>query len=872
MRQHLLHGPVLFSGGLLAFALVVACGHSPATGPAGSNGGTPSSNTGGSGSGLTTSSGGSTNPGAGGTPSSGGTSTSTGGDGEVIHNGGSSPTAGGAGGPAGGDTTMPAGGRMSCMSGVLPTEQTRPGYTTPRPAEVTDLLGKMSRTDKFKQMYGIAYSPPVDYRDIERSLDSDVITSVGKSVLGYRYRDAGRGVNLAAGQDNRPEGDDFSTVFPAQSTRAASWDPDLEFTLGEAMGEETMSSKNNMLLAPCMNIIRHPYWGRTQETYSEDMFHVGRMASGLTAGIQQHVVACAKHFAANNVENNRANQNAVMNEQTLREVYAPHFDMVVREGGVGCIMASYNLINGVKNTQNKHLLSDILKAPVDKGGMGFRGLVLTDWWAMPGDQMPLDTAKAGDQTAEAVKAGLDVEVPWALHFSQLGAVVDSGKLTEQDINESAGRVLEQKARFGSLYKEDGKWGLGTSVTTLNGSSITNNDSHLALAEEAEIKSAVLLSNGAPGAPVLPIKTAKTIAVVGLDLPVTVSSQTELPKSGATMHFATDVNLGDRGSSRVNADPAKSIGPFAGIQAAAMAHGMTVTSGNSAAAAKDADFIVAVVGLTAGDEGEEYSLDSHGDRKSLDLPGGQAQFVNDVLALNKPTAIIVDAGSIVNLPWLSHANKNQATIWAGYGGQRQGAAFGKLLLGDRNFSGKMPMAWPTQADLPPFTEGATSTTMGYFFGYRYYDNKKAMGQPVQLVFPFGHGLSYTTFAYQKPEVPCGDVSKDAVIEVKVAVSNTGPVEGDEIVMLFVSGPPKAATIKGDRAVKELKGFKKINLKAMGTEGDAKRVTIPLRIQDLRHWEGDASGSWVIDEGTYTIMVGPSGDDADLTQKETFTVHG
>jgi beta-glucosidase len=394
--------------------------------------------------------------------------------------------------------------------------------------------------------------------------------------------------------------------------------------------------------------------------------------------------------------------------------------------------------------------------------------------------------------------------------------------------------------------------------------------HLALAEEAAIKSSVLLKNGPAGMPTLPIKQT-SIAVVGLDVPVTVGSGTEPPPSGTTLSHATHVNLGDRGSSRVNDDPAQSIGPCKGFQDAAAAKGLTVTCGNSAAAAGSAEFIVVMVGLTAGDEGEEYSLASRGDRRSLDLPAMQNEFVNSVLDLGKPTAIIIQAGSIVNVPWLGHMNQNQATIWAGYAGQRSGPAFAKLLLGDANFSGKMPMAWPKQEDLPPFTTAAESTEMGYFFGYRLYDKLKADGTPKELVFPFGHGLSYTTFEYLGIDVPCADVTKDGVIDVKVTVSNAGAVAGDEVVLLFVKGPPKAAGVTGERPVKELKGFRRVNLAAKGTEGDTKIITIPLKIEDLRHWEGDAAtGKWVIDDGDYTLMVGPSGDDAALTQMQTIKV--
>jgi beta-glucosidase-like glycosyl hydrolase len=294
--------------------------------------------------------------------------------------------------------------------------------------------------------------PPAQ-QDIERSPDVDV-SGVG-TIRGYRYRDAGRGVNLDAGQDNRPDdGNNFATAFPAPSLRAASWDLDLERRIGAAIGDETVASKNNMLLAPCMNIVRHPYWGRTQETYGEDTYHVGRMATAFTVGLQEYVVGCAKHYAANNIEKGRSTQNAVLTEQTLREIYGRHFEMIVQDGGMGCIMAAYNLVNGIKSTQSEHLIRDILKGPVEDGGFGFEGLVLTDWWAMPGDQNVPDATTAQNVTIEAVNAGTDIEVPWTLHYTEETLANADPQLVE----DGARRVLTQKYRFGSALDSD-PWGL-----------------------------------------------------------------------------------------------------------------------------------------------------------------------------------------------------------------------------------------------------------------------------------------------------------------------------------------------------------------------------------------------------------------------------
>jgi len=769
--------------------------------------------------------------------------------------------------------------QFSCTT--VASQQFDKDYMAPysEPANTTDLvestLKAMDPAGKASQMIGIPVGG-MDYFDIERSPDVTV-AGLGTIIRGYNYRDAGRGVNLDAGQPNNrmSDGKDYATVFPAASIRAASWDMALEKKVGEASGDETAASQNNMLLAPCMNIIRHPYWGRTQETYGEDSYHIGRMATAYTVGLQEYVTGCAKHFAANNVEKNRSSQDARMNEQTLREIYSRHFEMVVQDGGVGCIMASYNKINGVKNTENKHLLRDILKAPIAQGGMGYQGLVISDWWAMPGDQnVPADTSIAQSVTNDSVNAGLDIEVPWTLHYS----TATLGNADQTLVEDSARRVLRQKYRFKTATTADG-WSIKPPVSVLTGASIDNKD-HQALAEEMEIHSAVLLQNGTTDAPVLPLGAdAKSIAVLGPDEDFSLVSSS-VPKScvGApqrgpcTYHFATDPSLGDRGSARVNGDPATTIGPFAGIQTVAGAS-RTVTSGNSAAAAASADTIVVVVGYTPGDEGEEYAIQAGGDRSTLNLPQGQNEFVASVLDLMKPTVILVESGSIVNLPWLSHANKKQATVWAGYGGHRAGAALGHLIFGDANFSGKMPLAWPTQAELDkvPFKSGELGTDMGYFFGYREYDRRKAAGENPAMIFPFGHGLSYSKFTYSNLVVPCQteQAAKEAVLDITVDIENTSAKDGEEVAMLFVKPPAKPAGITGDRPVKELKSFAKIPVKA----GMKATAHLPLRIRDLRRWEGPESGKWVTDSGVYTILVGKDADDAETSPTMgTLTIKG
>jgi len=806
-------------------------------------------------------------------------------EGIVPSSGSGNSTSGGGGGSVT-NCAPPAGPQYDCTAPA--SQQFDPGsmkaYCVPDDvaAEVKQVLQSMSPAEKAQQMMGIDGTAR-DYRDIERS--PDVTMSGGTTIRGYRYRDAGHGVNLDAGQDNRDDTkENYSTVFPTASLRAASWDLDLEKRVGRAIGDETAASKNNMLLAPCMNIIRHPYWGRTQETYSEDTYHTGRMATAFTVGLQEFVVGCAKHFAANNIEKGRALQNALMDEQTLREMYGRHFEMVIRDGAMGCIMASYNSVNGTKATQNEHLLRRVLKAPLEEGGMGFDGLVLTDWWAMPGDQNVPDAGLAQSITTEAVKAGTDIEVPWTLHYR----VETLANADQSLVNDAARRVLTQKFLFNTA-KGDDPWGLKTPTSVLkDDGSLEPNLAHEELAKETAVRSAVLLNNGLGGTPVLPF-TQASIAVVGPLQEFSLISSS-VPKScgfdednvgqgmtnpnprKCTFNYATDPALGDRGSSRVNGDPLRSYGPFKGIQTVA-ADAATVTKGNAATDVGDAEAIVVVVGYTPADEGEEYAIAGGGDRASLDLPEGQNAFVESVLALMKPTVIVIESGSIVNLPWLGHANQNQATVWAGYPGQMGGLALGELILGKANFSGKMPMAWVADdLQLQAFKDDESVTNMGYFFGYREFDRRKYVdnGQ-VNLLYPFGHGMSYSTFTYKNLTMPCtGAVSKDAIFKVTVDIENASTVDGDEVAMLFIKPPPKPDGRTGARPWKELKSFARVPVAA----GATVTAELPVRVQDLRRWEGGADGNWVIDSGEYTVVVAKDAEAAEAADalKGTFTVTG
>jgi beta-glucosidase len=235
--------------------------------------------------------------------------------------------------------------------------------------------------------------------------------------------------------------------------------------------------------------------------------------------------------------------------------------------------------------------------------------------------------------------------------------------------------------------------------------------------------------------------------------------------------------------------------------------------------------------------------------------------------------MIQTGSIVNMPWLSHSNTKQATIWAGYPGNYGALGIGQLIFGQANFSGKMPMAWPTQAelDLVSFKDTETVTNMGYFFGYREYDRRHYVGgAPVNMVFPFGHGLSYATFEYSNVMVPCPSATQDGIINVTVDITNTSTEwAGDEVAMLFVKPPLNPVGVTGERPWKELKSFARVTVPV----GETVTASLPLRVRDLRRWEGGADGRWVIDSGEYTILVGKNAEDAENNAlARTVTIQG
>jgi beta-glucosidase len=603
-----------------------------------------------------------------------------------------------------------------------------------------------------------------------------------------------------------------STCFPVSMARGASFDPDLERRIGEAMGVEIRAQGRTLSGAVCINLLRHPAWGRAQETYGEDPHLVGEMGAALAEGIQAHnVVATVKHFALNSIENARFKVDVIVDERTLREVYLPHFKRVL-DAGCATVMSAYNKINGEYCGQNRYLLTDILR-----GEWGFDGFVHSDWIR-------------GVYKVYGAAAGLDVENPEPLVFGDaLTRAVEEGQVEPQVIDQACRRILSVQYRMACA--EDPLAEYTPDLVAC--------DTHLALAHEAACKGAVLLKNDG----LLPLdrRAVKRLAVLG--------------------RLADLVNTGDGGSSRVS--PPYVITPLAGLRAAmGNDHGGEVVTGDeadiaaAAVAAGSSDACVVVVGYTARDEGEFISGDVSlsetdaarrraergGDRVSLRLPDDQVALIRAAVAANPRTVVVMVAGSAVIVSeWDGVA---PAILQSFYNGMEGGRALADLLFGVVSPSGKLPFTVPSdESHLPFFDKDADSIVYGPLHGYTLLEDQ---GQAA--AYPFGFGLSYSSFGYRGLKVRLAAET----IEVEVAVRNEGGVTADEVAQAYVGFPGTLAT----RPHKLLKAFKRVSL----APGEMRIVRLSIPFQSLKWWDPSIR-DWRMEPGLHTVYVGGSSRDAE-----------
>jgi beta-glucosidase len=603
-----------------------------------------------------------------------------------------------------------------------------------------------------------------------------------------------------------------ATCFPTASALGSSWDPDLAREVGAALGAEARAQGIAVVLGPGVNIKRSPLCGRNFEYLSEDPHLAGRMAAAVVAGLQsQQVGGCVKHFAANNQETDRMRVSADVDERTLREIYFPAFEHVVTVARPWLVMCAYNKLNGTYASQHRWLLTEVLR-----GEWGFDGLVVSDWGAVH------------DRVA-ALAAGLDLEMPPNLGVSDRAIIdaVAAGDLAETVLDQAAGRVLRlvQRARQ--------RKPAALEVT-----------GHHALARRAAAQSMVLLKNDGvlplPGAPGL------TVAVIG-----ELARTPRFQGAGSSQVSPTRVD--------VPVDELAAALPAATLRFAA-GYG---TSGDDAdsdpelaavavRAATGADVAVVFLGLPPGAESEGF------DRSHIDLPEAQARLVAELASAVPQTpvvAVLCNGAAVRTSTW---DNTAAAVLECWLAGQAMGGAVADVLTGVVSPSGRLAETIPVRlADCPsqlnfPGEEGRVRYGEGVFVGYRGYD---ATDRPV--AYPFGHGLTYTSFSYRDLRVTqAGSADAgDLAITVRCVVGNTGGRSGREVVQVYV-GDPSAAVARPPR---ELKAFAKVSLEP----GAEQEVTFGLTARDLSYWSA-LHRRWVLEPGEFQIAVGASSRDIRLTQ--------
>ncbi len=680
-------------------------------------------------------------------------------------------------------------GLLAALAGVIAScgddSETGPPPSPPRfgAATVEELLAEMTLEEKVDQMHGLGLAT------VGEGLWSTV-PNERLAIPALKMVDGPRGVRAGS-----------ATAFPVGMARGATWDPALERRVGEAIGREAAAKGASVILAPTINILRHPAWGRAQETYGEDTVHIGELGVAFIEGAQEHVLASVKHFAANSIEDTRFEVDVAIDERSLREIYLPHFRRAVVDAHVGSVMSAYNSVNGSFCSENAVLLRDILKRE-----WAFDGFVESDW------------VFGVQSTAAAARAGLDIEMPAGSFFGlSLADAVRNGDVDEAVIDEAVTRILRKKIELGK--KLDPPLDPGA----------VESDEHVALAREVATRAMVLLKNEPDvetGVPPLPLPAAAgSIVVVG--------------------GLATVANLGDTGSSNVT--PTQAVTPLQGIETRAGARSVVHISGPTLSAADlttlaAADVTIVIVGLTTEEEGEG-AISEGGDRETLGLPPEQDALIASVAAAAPKTIVVLEGGSaIVVRPWVDDVD---ALLMAWYPGMQGGNAIADVLFGDAAPGGRLPISFPrSAADLPAFDHTSPAVTYGFLHGYRYLDTNATEPE-----FPFGFGLSYTTFSYGGLEVDVTPAS-DGEIHVSLNVTNDGDREGDEVVQLYV----RVDDSSYQRAPRDLRGFARVHLAA----GETRPVAITLRKSDLAVYDVDV-GSWVVEPATYTFEVAASSRD-------------
>lgn len=591
-----------------------------------------------------------------------------------------------------------------------------------------------------------------------------------------------------------------AVCFPAACATAASFDKALLTRMGEAIGESCQHERLSVVLGPAVNIKRSPLCGRNFEYFSEDPYLTGEIAAAYIKGVQsKNVGTSIKHFAANNQEHRRMSSSSDVDERTLREIYFPGFEIPVKQAKPWTVMCSYNRLNGVYASENPWLLTDVLRKE-----WGFDGYVMSDWGAV------------SDRVA-GVAAGLDLEMPasFGVNDRKLVKAVREGRLDESALDLACERILSIVFRYVENAKPDTPW---------------DKEAQHLLSAEIAAECMVLLKNEDD---ILPLNKRDAVAFIG--------------------EFAKKPRYQGGGSSHIHSFKTTGALEAAEGMKVSYAQGYDVKSdtatdaiiAEAVAAAKSAKVAVVFAGLPDSYESEGY------DRSHMRMPDCQVKLIEAVADANPNTVVVLHNGSPVEMPWLP---KVKAVLEAYLGGQAVGLATVRVLYGDANPSGHLAETFPVKLSDNPsylFYGGelrGTEYREGVFVGYRYYDKKQ-----MDVLFPFGHGLSYTSFEYSDLRLSADKIKDTDTLTVTVTVKNTGDRAGKAVAQLYVGD------VEGDviRPIRELKGFEKVALRP----GESKDVSFTLDKRAFAYWNNDIH-DWHVESGDFTVEVGASSRDLPL----------
>ncbi len=649
---------------------------------------------------------------------------------------------------------------------------------------------------------GFWYTTPVDRLGIPKIMVSD-------GPHGLRAQ-PGEGDHLGLG------GSLPATCFPTASAIASAWNPELLTRIGQALAQEARAAKLSVILGPGINMKRSPLCGRNFEYFSEDPFLAGELAVGIVDGIQSRGIGTSvKHFAANNQETDRLRVDAQVDERTLREIYLPAFERVVTSSQPWTVMASYNKVNGTSATENSWLLQTVLREE-----FGFEGLVVSDWGAVY-DRVP------------ALLAGTDLEMPPALGRSpeQIVAAVGTGEVPLEVLDARVRTVLELVSRGMGVLELDETF---------------DADAHHALARAAAAESVVLLQNDDA---ILPLAPDASIAVVG-----EFARTPRYQGAGSSQVVPTRLDVLLTELSAVYGEVPFAAGYGIGQNRDGQTLDDLTLQAEAEQVASSADVVIMVLGLPAADESEGF------DRTHLNLPGNQLAVLERVATVNPNVVVVLANGSTVVLDEVTENSKAVLEAWLG--GQAAGGAIVDVLSGRVNPSGRLAETIPHRLeDNSSFLNFPGDSQVvrygeGVFIGYRGYDKSQQ-----DVAFPFGFGLSYTTFALSELNVSTRGSAADGTLAatVTVTVTNTGTVDGAEVVQVYVHDLESSVA----RPVRELKGFSKISLAA----GASQQVSIELDQRAFSFW-AELHGRWAVEAGDFLIAVGFNSRDLPLS--ETVTV--